>query len=294
MALAAVLSAMRSIILDAPKLPVDETARRSFYREQFPELSDFEVADLAKMQPNRLAIYTRSIFTGEAGILKNFFRMTIAVIERAQQRRSQPLKLRDAVQRMHSLFPWKTKTTEGLVESFERFLAHEAFELGEQRELIREIAAFERHIFYARRLPWDERSPDTHFRIERLHSLTVGEVLSMNYALPTTTSFGTFHWDIPAAHAAFKRDGVLPEQLEARALHLVFSRDSAHYIHWTKVPESVFAHLSSGDDTNRALGDLAETFVASYPAGSDEAQMFSDFLKLIDTLVSSGAIVLRG
>lgn len=292
MALAAVLSAMRSIILDAPALPSDENARRNFYREQFPGLSECEAIDLAKMQPERLTIYTRSIFSGEAGILKNYFRMTVAAIERAYQRQGRLLKLRDFVQAMHKVFPWKTKTTEGLVESFERFLAHPASELGDQRELIRELAAFERQVFFARRLPLNEYEPGQGLRIDELRTRTVGDLLTLHWKLPTTTALGAFHWDIPSAQAAYKQSGNLPEMIDEREVRIIFSRDHENYVHWTQVPESVRLYLSSVERKDDSLGSLAEAFVTSCPTHSDEAKMFSDFLKLVETLLATGAIVL--
>ena len=81
MALAGVLSAMREIILDAPELPEDQTARLKVFEKSFPQLTPSEREDLSKISPEKFGIYTTSIFVGEKNIIANNFPMTVKVLE---------------------------------------------------------------------------------------------------------------------------------------------------------------------------------------------------------------------
>src|SRR5690606_16960159 len=71
MALHAVLSAVRQILLDFDTLPASAHARMSLYRERFKDLSTEEVEDLARIPSEKLAIYQETIFVGESNILRN-------------------------------------------------------------------------------------------------------------------------------------------------------------------------------------------------------------------------------
>ena len=73
MSLSGVLSAVRQLVLDEIDLSANQDERRALYASRFTGLTELEVADLAKMEPARLALYTNSVFTAEGSILQRYF-----------------------------------------------------------------------------------------------------------------------------------------------------------------------------------------------------------------------------
>lgn len=295
MALAAVLSAIRTIILDVPDIPAGEQDRRVSYRVLFPELSVEEVEDLAKIPPQKLFIYTRSIFNGESDLIAHHHPFTCALVERAwQKHRRGEFKLRNLVRAVHAKHPWKTKWTEGLIESFGRYLADSASEFGDLRNQITEAAAFERHIFYARRCADAAAKGGVTVDRKRLASLTVGEVLSLGWYIPATTTFQTFTYDVPAAYAYFQsHQGRLPNLIAQRKAFLMFGRDGRHAARWREIPEQLFSYFSKESRGEGTLDAVAERFVQTLPPGLSEQESFVQFITFGVDLIEAGLVVVN-
>ena len=83
MALAAILSAFRQLVLDGIELPPTQDERAALYSKKFQGLSPEEIEDLSKMDPARLKVYTSSVFMAEGGILSTAFPLTLAILRRS-------------------------------------------------------------------------------------------------------------------------------------------------------------------------------------------------------------------
>lgn len=295
MALAAVLSAMRTIILDAPQLPETEEARRISFHALFPQLSEHEVEDLAKISPQRFSIYTRSIFNSEADLIAHYHAFTCALIERAwQKKRRESLLLRDFVRMMHAKRPWKTSTTEGLLEAFGQFLEDRAADFGEYRQHILEAAAFERHLFYARRRVDSSPKGPSPIDRKRLAALTVGEVLNLSWHIPSTTSFQQFASDIPAAYSYFQsHQGTPPAIIAQHKLFMMFGRDNRHVVRWREIPEPLYRYFTKASHGQGTLDAVAELFVETLPPGLSEQEGFVQFINFGLDLIEAGLIVVH-
>ncbi|MBN8548798.1 MAG: hypothetical protein J0M12_05750 [Deltaproteobacteria bacterium] len=295
MALAAMLSAMRTIILESPTLPESEEARRLTYHVLFPDLSSPEVEDLAKIPPQRFHIYTRSIFSGEADLISHYHAMTCALIERAMQKRSkQAFSMRDFVRTMHTTHPWKSSTTEGLLESFARYLQDKASEFGEFSRRILESAQFEHHLFVARRHPDNDHKPSASVDRNKLAKLTVGEVLELDWHIPATTSFQQFTFDIPAAYSYFHtHKGVLPPTIVQKHMYVMFGRDARHTVRWKEIPEELFTYFTKQSHGADRLDGVAARFVESLPPGLSEQESFAQFINFGVDLIEAGLVVVH-
>jgi len=292
MALAAVLSAMRTIILDAPSLPDTEGARRVSFRALFPVLSAEEIEDLAKISPDRFRIYTRSIFNGESGLIERYYALTCAMLGRTwEENHSESFSVRDLMRALHAKRPWKTATTEGLVENFGEYLKDLSSQLGKSQEQIIEAARFEREVFYARRGADETTLALTR---EELAALTVGQVLNLTWSMPATSAWHSFNYDIAAAYTYFNaHSSALPSMIAEREHFLIFGRDVTNTVRWREISKEVFQYFEEQKSRSGSLGELAEHFVGVLPAGMPEEQSFVLFLEFVVDLVESGIISLN-
>ncbi len=292
MALAAVLSAMRSLILDAPPLPANQGDRIVALREMFPSLSQDEVEDLSKMEPARLQIYTTSIFNGESDLLGSCYKATVALLSRSLETREKNLNLLSFVQSLHHFHPWKTATTEGLVENFARGLADPRIEVGPLRRELVECSRFERHLFYARRTRSIDCDPKGSLQLGDLAELTVGEILELRWRMPQTVFFDTFAFDLGRFLAAFRRDGSLPAVLDEREVEIVFSRDRENMVRWREFEPALFAYFQRCGTTGGVLADMAGAVLNDLPESTPEDEGFRKFLEALRSAIECGVIVL--
>jgi hypothetical protein len=292
MALAEMLSALRTIILDVPELPASQSERVKSFRGLFPALSNEEIEDLSHLPPERLQIYTRSIFSGERSLLLNNFKLTFAFMSREAAGGAALFASAELAREVHRQFPWKTSTTPGLIESFMNFLTGYPFSSIEERETALDIATFEKSLFFIRRseanlTPAGPTKSD-------LSERTVGEILEIPLSLPANSMVQKSSCDLAALSQSFTtHNGRLPEDVVRRPCWFALGRDHQHRTRWLEIPESVFHFLSENFARTATLGDLAGAFVESLDSGIPEKRAFGLFLDFACALAECGAISLK-
>lgn len=292
MALAAVLSAMRTLILDAPELPEAESDRLRTFRSMFPDLSEEERVDLAKMRPARLGVYTRSIFIGEADLISTYQSMAVALLARSYRQQERRFGLVEFMRLVHKHHPWKTATTEGLIENFALALADSAIEVGPERQLAIDAARFERGLFYARRLPAGSHHPRESLELADLGEMTVGEILQLRWWPPQSTRLDVFSHDWGKAYRLFRQnDKRLPEVIDERALRVAFGRDRENTPRWQEVPPTLFQYLQGNLGSGGDLHGFAQSVLEDLAPQISEEEGFRAFLDYLRLLLDCGVMV---
>lgn len=291
MALAAMLSALRTLILDLRELPSEAEARRALYAHIFPELSAPEVDDLVKIDPQKLGIYSTSIFTGEGKLLEAKLPMTWEALRRCWETcfHERPT-YQQMARRLHALHPWRSNRTEDLVEGALEFIGTN-IPLSDWRRLeIVALANLERDRFYAaRRIP---NLPSICLPLEELTKLTVSELLAARCFIPSTTLLSEFDYAVLKARDAFRHN---KEFLPLIPMHtcVVTSRATDNSVHCTEVPAPVLALLQRvGANAYVSVEDLAITFTATLGGDQNESQQFAQFFDFLLTLIEQGGLFL--
>lgn len=295
MALADVLSAMREIILDAPILPADEAARQHFYRSAFPRLSGAEIEDLAKVPERQWRTYTSSIFAGERNILRRYFEVTFALLERAWPRISpEPFNAFELVRAMHRVRPWKDRAVSALADCFAGYLASDRPDIAAACPAALDMARLEIQAVYLRHAADDEFAPRDSLTPPDLNERTVAAVLELDMYIPSLVKVERFSCDAPALRREYYRSGEkLPDVIPAAASVAVAGRNANGFTRWTSVEPAVGAFFDTVPRTTRTpLGGLAEAFVAALPAELSDTEMFTRFLDRCGELIAGGALIL--
>lgn len=293
MALASLLSAMRTLILDAPEVPEEQIERVRHYRSVFPELSHAEVDDLAKIAPAKFKIYTTSIFNGETDLIRNNFKVSCSLLEEIAADAGRPFALKPFVRLMHKFYPWKSWTTAALIENFLRFLNHPAAELGSWKDAAVEMASFEQQIFLARRKQTTAHDSEKCLSIPQIAAVTVGQLLETGWVLHETTSIQEYQHNVPELYERFSLTKAcsLAEVRRAPCSIMVY-REPSNTVGWTTIPKyvgEIFKAKRQG-----TVAEVAEAFVASANAASEEAELFAQFSVFLDDLLRRRTVQLSG
>ncbi|MBX7142864.1 MAG: hypothetical protein K1X79_00260 [Oligoflexia bacterium] len=291
MALAAVLSALRTLILDLSELPADEPGRRSLYTHIFPDLSAAEVEDLAKIPPHRLNIYSTSIFTGEGKLLEAKLPMTWEALRKYWDGSfHEQATYQQVARRVHALRPWRSSATEDLVEGLRAFIAEDMPLSSSKRDQLLALADFELDRFYAARLSSNilngQLSPDD------LTSLTVSDLLALRCYVPSTTRISHFEFDVLAARAAFRAEKDFLPLMPVRQC-VATSRADDNSVFSMTIPTPTFELLNSVTaGSYLTVEELAATYLSTIPEVRDEAQQFQKFLGFLITLMKDRVLCL--
>ncbi len=292
MALHAMLSAMKELILNADPLPESVTERRKVYEIRFPELSSNELEDLAALPPGALATYSNSIFSGERGIIQNHFRISLMLLDRGWQKlHLKKFSLFEYMKGLHRRRPWKSYRTEFLLEIFAR-------DLQQQQELLRvepalsDCAEFEYINFLIKRIkPAFSLEDYTVASDLKLETLSVEELLSLQIVLAPFTQFLKLGHDINSIYSN-PPGYVLEDPILAGQYHAIGARDQAGLARWAYVPEQVF-ELLKGYSSQKIFSaeEIAQSLAQSSNASSEQA-LFIEFLTLFSTLIANQALLL--
>lgn len=184
MALADVLSAIRVLVMDGESLPRDLEARKVFCERKFPALSAEELEDLARMDPERLAIYTRSIFIQESRMLERHFPATVEVLrELWKDVLFSTLDLRALVQDLHHKVPWRTPHTKDFGANFVEYIETHLGPLVHIKKDLSHLARVELARLEVRR-ELDEHDFKGAAEAQHLAQLSVESLLSSTVKIP--------------------------------------------------------------------------------------------------------------
>lgn len=297
MALPAVLSAMREIILDEPKLPADAGERRALYSHIFPNLTSDELEDLSKIAPQGFQVYSNSIYVGEKNLIANNFPISIAVLKNHWSTiTSQPFSLLSFMKELHKSKPWRSTTTMALCRNFSDYL-HEAYPtLFESAPYLSDLLHLELCTRKIKKLPDDSKPPRASLPAKLLTAVTVGDLMESQFSIPTPNTFCKFAHDVITAREAFiNSGGVFPDSVEAVGTTAALSRNERGYARWSRLSDQLYTFFVSQPRlTTLPVESRAEIIVEEKGIGSDsEEALLSLFLISLAVLVENGVILLH-
>ncbi len=289
MALADVLTAVRVLLQDGRKVASEQAEREEQYKGWFPKLSSAEIEDLAKIPPEQLDIYTSTIFTGEASIFRNHFKITLQYLERFWPPERGPLKLVPFVQRVHKRTPWKSYRTQELVNNICAYLQNEMPDLLARFPFVGQLAELEASTVRLKRMD-EAAGKTTTLTLKEYAQLSVEDLLEHSLALNNVTTFKRWDYNLAALHEGFHyQERALPDKLEKIESFCLGSRNSEQAIFWTSLPGAVYEFLEKLK-APAPLWQLAQIFTESQPE-QDETELFQAFSNLLVQLMQRGAVI---
>lgn len=289
MSLAAVLSAVRVLILDCPNLPESYDARIDFFNQNFSSLEKNEIEDLAKIAPEKLSIYTQTIFAGEKSVLSNHFPLTFALIKSKFDSKTDFFEL---VKDLHLKRPWKSHLTAGLVKGFVEYLEFDRPDILEKIPEISEISKLERLSLQISRKKTEETTNT--LPIEDISKLTVAELMEIPCKLAETIKLQNFSFDTASYRQLFlDNEHKLPETaIEKKSIFTIGSRNKWHNVYWNHLSKNVFEFLKENEKNSFSLGELATSYLEGEDQNRSEEELFQSFIQLFSTLLEDGALII--
>ncbi len=290
MALHAVLSAFRQIVLDELGLPETASEREALYSRLFPGLSGPEVQDLAQMSPARLAIYTSSVFSAEGNILKNAFPLTLATIESSWPKEWGEHSGRALAQRIHKAAPWRGIHSMTLGESLQAFVERERVEHFVSLPWLSEAALLEQAMLEIRRAPNELIGPQTEAELDFFSTRNVSELLEQQVYVPSLVRGVELSFDLLAARKELLATGklVVPIKLSQR---LVGARPKDYGVQFVALPHEVHSLMVKSRGEVIPLSSIAEAFLtSSEDSEKSEDEVFRIFYSAIRSLIAVGAL----
>ena len=294
MALAALLSAMKEIILSCPVMPEEEEQRRLYLKDNFPKLSSEEVEDLSKISPKKFQIYSNSIFSGERNLIKRNFPMTIAALANLKpDRYSKDSDLTKLLKDLHKQHPWQSTQTVELGKNFVAYIKGLPRDLISKAPYLAELAEFELQLRIVRRTPDDEIMPADSLSEKELSSMTVEAVLGLKYLIPSFVIFAEFDYDVPAARQYFTSNKrILPESIGKKFTCSAISRNAEGLPRWRELNREIYRLLQAKERKKpHNISEIVETLLSTEGQLKDEIQLFKSFMDLLSKLIASGVVV---
>ncbi len=292
MALNAVLSAMREIILDTPPLPSTENERLKFFERRFPALSKEEREDLAKIDPQRFEIYTTSIFSGEKGILEKHFRITFALLARFWPKiYNQPFNAFSFVKELHALRPWRGNKTTALANCFLAHISQDRPELTRMLPYIEELAELEYLNLLIKRTPSENVSAANSLSSSAIAELTVEELLAKSITIPSYVQLYRFTYNITTYwREYYNNHKSLPELAPIKLITWAVGGRTLHnFVSWSELSPNIYQLLESRPRTTTiSVAELAENFLEHAAPEQSEELLFAAFMQELQGMLSVG------
>jgi hypothetical protein len=295
MALAQFLSAVRVLIMDTEDLPNERSTRAALYRKLFPELSAEEIEDLSAVPPEKLGLYTSTIFHGERGMISNHFPCTLSMMKRSwEEAFGEPLHLYSFIREMHQAFPWKSNRTVDFAANFLQYLSSKKLSaLLALESALLAMATLENSKLLIKRYPDEPVSSKDSLPKNEIAQMTVEELLKLHCVIPKSARLSSYEYDVVStSHYFHTHNRSLPKHIEHRRVSAAGGRNRKLRPGFTELPEAICNILQDHPRaTPFALEGLAEQFVTTAPPATSEEEVFSKFLSLILDLSDCGALV---
>jgi hypothetical protein len=297
MALHAVQVAMKTLIVGGIDIPESVVSREELYRDLFPNLSTEELIDLASIPPQRLQIYTDSIFAVQSGILQRNFPCSVEMITRAWPAdlfgRFSPYRL---AQEVHKCAAWRGLHSDSLGESLIAFLTSTRMGSSIGGSVILDMAAFELASLRIRKAPSHGFVPQSRQAFQDVVEKTsVADLLARSLVISPTLQVLPLSFDVVEGAKVFRKGGE-PVECKKKSHTVVGARPIDYGSEWHEVPalvgnllREVAQNASSREVTVAALAE------ALLPAlvGDDDAVLFREFMVHLVRLVEIGAVATR-
>ena len=290
MALQAVLTALRQLILDETSLPNSIEERVKLFKSRFVGLSEDEIQDLAKMPPQRLGVYTHSVFTAEGNILQGAFPLTVAALRSWWPSAWGPFSTFALARRVHSRAPWRGIHSMSLGRSLLTFIDAECSEAAARFPWLEDGARYEQATLEIRKAPNESIAPQPMSVLQEISHLTVEALLGTPVYVPSLLHSLSLKYDVIPLRRQVADGGLLSECLRREQV-VVGARPNDYGVAWIEVPEPVSETLCRCRGGSAAIGVLAEAYL-SQSAADTEQEAFSAFCSMLRDLVSSGSLSL--
>lgn len=296
MALHAVQSAIKTLIVGGVDLPPTVVGREKLYRDLFPGLSSEEVQDLALIPPHRLTIYTDSIFSTQGGILQRNFPCSVAMVKEYWSAAAcGGFSVYRLAQQVHRCAAWRGLHSDSLGESFITFLASPFCEASLRDAGIVDLATFELSSLRIRKAPSEELLVHSQESFKRqIEEIKIDDLLGLSLTVPRLVHVLPLSFDV----VEFQRNlGRKTEPLVCikRPHTLVGARPIDYGSAWYEVPTGVGKLLGevARDHGGRGIkvASLAEAYLPSLDGDSDTV-LFHKFMTHVGQLIEIGALVL--
>jgi len=291
MALPAVLSAFRQLVLDGIDLPDTPAGRVALYKSRFAGLAPEEVEDLAKMEPERLKLYTTSVFSAEGGILKSAFPLSLAIIESKWSKSRGTFSPSNVARQVHKAAPWRGIHSMSLGESFGVFVGQECAAILRSNPELGDAIRLEQATLEIRRAPNEEVPAQSPKVLEKLANLRVEALLERKVFIPNLIRSLKLSYDIIPVRRELIENGRLSECGKRDAV-VVGGRPQEYGVLWLETTPHIAALLSDRRGGCVPLSQLAEVFLEGGQHLTDE-EAFRAFYALVQELIHIGAMSLR-
>lgn len=283
MALNDFLRATGELITRLQEVPTDVNKRLEYLREKFPTLTQEEQSDLAALPLDKLSLYTRSIFSIEASILRNRLRRTIREIERCwKDRRSEPFNLRGLARTMKSNYPWRGYETLGLLESFHDFLTAELSDFVSVAPWLPDLCTYEIALYHVRRSVKEDADISQSLQISDIEQLTVKELLELSVIIPKRVTPLALH-----VNALDKDDG---SSTLSKTRFALVARDKQFSVQTLEVTELIFDFFVESERQRPfALGELVQ--IVLHDPSEEPITQFNKFYKVFRDLLEAGCLI---
>ena len=294
MALAGVLSAMRELLLDKDDLPSSVEERLSTYREWFPDLTDEEIDDLAKIPGEKIKVYTGTIFQGESSVIANHLEVTLAIVRTYwKEITGQRFDTYRFIRRTHKSRPWKDNTTNGLLENVMRHIKEDIPQLQSLAPWVTDMADFEYLRLQIKRTP--DETPDIRSSLSRedLANVTVEELLGLTMLRSETSRLQTFPYDVVSAYMHYYRhDETLPDEVEKKTTYAVGGRGRNQLSQWYLCDALLYSYLQELPIGQATMVESLAAFFLENLQHKPQEEVFQEFIKTLADLNDIGVLLL--
>jgi len=297
-ALPAMLSALRELILDGGAVPENIDERLVAFKRRFSTLSPEEVQDLAKIDFEGLQKYSHSIYAAESKILDHYFPVTCAYLKHHwRATRQSEFGETELAQLVHGAAPWRGIHSEVLGESFVQFLRTKIPDIIDLEPGLIELAQLELACMQIRKGRNESVSPQEELSLERVEKLPVEDFLAHTLYIPNLVRVLHCQYDVITAREQYvsEESDKLPAVAQ-RSFTVIGGRPLYYGVTWIEIAPILADQLNRGrgilGDGAISIGDLAEIFVTTAGAG-EESVLFVQFMGLLSRLIQGGVVVIK-
>jgi len=296
MSLALTLSALRELIMDVREYPQSEVERFAWLSSRHPALSIEERQDLARIPPERLRLYTESIFASERSLLRRKFPLSFALLKQLSTAEGVPLDFYELARDLHSFRPWASSSVPELARNFADFIRSKYSRYIEQEPLLGDALTLELTCMVVVRSPNGAFSAHQSADLSGVSELKLETVLSAQCYIPEFAKLEQFGSDVISLFEDHRREETIapPPTYRYKMVYGVCSRDRSYRLHWCSVAPAMFGALSKMPRGEFfILAELAQEFLGGTPNPHDEIAVAAQFLKGVLELHSKGALLVH-
>lgn len=291
MSLAGTLSAVRELILDVDQIPDEINARRLLYSNRFQALSSDEIEDLARIEPEQVAAYTRCIYNGQFSTVAAHFPATLALLQTAWSSSGRGRwSGREFMRALHRSFPWRGNTTLALCENLVRFISSALADIATANPYILAAANFEIEQLKLKRAI-NEKQIGSRMQPSRLSALTVEQLLALKVRRSAPSILLEAEFDLREFVRALKAGEKCELPPMPKRVLLLGFRAPDFSVRWLELPPYWLELARNAAETPIALYEFAKVTFEQRGTEVDEHRALIDALEVLLPLLREGALL---